>query len=69
VTGPAAGWFSAPLPHRSFQLIPEPSKPVAYRTFDPEFLAWVRDRLYALWGDPTPETTRAVRAHLDADGE
>jgi hypothetical protein len=50
------GWFGAPLPHRSRQLIPEPVTPVMYETFDPEFLAWVRDRLRELWNDPSPET-------------
>jgi hypothetical protein len=67
--GPAAGWFGQPLPRRSRQLIPAPVAPVEYRTFDLEFLEWVRDRLRGLWSDPAPETTRATRAYLGADGE
>jgi hypothetical protein len=65
--GPAADWFSPPLPRRSRLLIPEPAEPVEYDLFDREFLEWVRDGLVGLWGDPAPETSRATRAHLGGE--
>lgn len=72
MTGQTPDWFGRSLPRRSGQFIPAPVEPVVYRTFDPEFLESVRDRLVSLSWDgpatePAPETTQAVRRYLDGE--
>jgi hypothetical protein len=68
MTTPAPGWFARRLARHCRQFLPQPPKPVLFRSFDPEFLDLVRQVLAGLPGDPTPDTTPATRMHVSGNG-